>query len=322
MKKINALKKEHTAISFFSGCGGSSTGYKLAKFKVLYANEFIPEAANTYKANHPGTIVDSADIRTINPKDVLKSVNLKRGELDLLDGSPPCSAFSTAGSMSKGWGEVKKYSDTTQRVDDLFFEYVRVLKYMQPKTFVAENVPAIAFGNAKCYYIEILTALRECGYNVQAAVLDSSYLDVPQVRKRLIFVGVRNDFVKRGFVPVFPKPNTYQIKTSDILPHIVGIRDPAISLYISAQRPFFTITASDATTTETARFSSGAFVETQCGEQRKLTIAELKILSSFPKDFELTGTFQQQWERIGRAVPPLMMYHVAKTIRDKILKLL
>ena len=114
--------------STFSGCGGSCLGYRMAGFRVIYANEFIPEAQRTYKTNHPNSYLDGSDIRTLTPEKLLERAGLERGELDLLDGSPPCSAFSTAGRREEGWGKVKQYSDGAQRVDDLFYEYARILK--------------------------------------------------------------------------------------------------------------------------------------------------------------------------------------------------
>ena len=102
------------------------------------------------------------------------------GQLDLLDGSPPCASFSTSGTRDAGWCKVKKYSDVHQRVDDLFFEYVRLIKGLQPKTFVAENVSGLVKGKAKGYFKIILAALKECGYNVSCRVLDAQWLGVPQ----------------------------------------------------------------------------------------------------------------------------------------------
>lgn len=96
-------------VSTFSGCGGSSLGYKMAGYRVLWANEFIPAAQETYEANHPNTILDKRDIRTIQPQDILNATGLRRGELDLFDGSPPCASFSMAGIREEGWGKVKKY---------------------------------------------------------------------------------------------------------------------------------------------------------------------------------------------------------------------
>lgn len=161
------------AVSLFSGCGGSSLGYKMAGFKVLWANEFIPAAQETYHVNHPDTILDTRDIRLVQAQDILDAIGLKMGELDLLDGSPPCASFSTAGKREKGWGQVKQYSDTKQRTDDLFFEYARLVQGLQPKVFVAENVSGLVKGTAKGYFLEILAALKACGYNVVAKVLDA-----------------------------------------------------------------------------------------------------------------------------------------------------
>ncbi len=127
---------------------------------------------------------------------------MKAGELDLFDGSPPCASFSTAGKREAGWGKVKDYSDTKQRTDDLFLEYVRLLRGLQPKVFVAENVSGLVKGVAKGYFLEILAALKASGYRVTCRVLDAQWLGVPQQRQRTIFVGVREDL---GLDPVHPK---------------------------------------------------------------------------------------------------------------------
>ncbi len=163
MSEIAALPwNGFNVISTFSGCGGSSLGYKMAGFRVLWANEFIPAAQETYRANHPATILDTRDIRKVTVESVLEATGLKAGELDLFDGSPPCASFSTSGLREKAWGKVKDYSDTKQRVDDLFYEYTRLLKGLQPKVFIAENVSGLVKGTAKGQFIEILTALRAC----------------------------------------------------------------------------------------------------------------------------------------------------------------
>jgi DNA (cytosine-5)-methyltransferase 1 len=182
-----------TAVSTFSGCGGSSLGYKIAGFKVLWANEFIPAAAATYRANHPGTVLDTRDIRKVQPADILEAIGMRAGDLDLFDGSPPCASFSTAGKREKGWGRVKPYSDTRQRVDDLFFEFARLVRGIQPRVFIAENVAGLVSGTAKGYFLQILRELKAAGYRVEARLLDAQWLGVPQMRKRVIFQGVRED---------------------------------------------------------------------------------------------------------------------------------
>ena len=120
-------------VSLFAGVGGSSTGYRLAGGKVLAVNEFIEDAQNSYAKNYPDTHIFPQDVRELTGEMILNQIGLKRGELDILDGSPPCASFSTAGKKEKMWGEVKKYSNTEQRVDDLFFEFSRLVREIQPK---------------------------------------------------------------------------------------------------------------------------------------------------------------------------------------------
>jgi DNA (cytosine-5)-methyltransferase 1 len=220
MEEIAAIPwNGYNVISTFSGCGGSSLGYKMAGYRVLWANEFIPAARETYRANFPDAHIDDRDIRSVTAEDILAATGLQVGELDLLDGSPPCASFSTAGKREEGWGRVKPYSDTTQRTDDLFFEYARLLQGLQPKVFVAENVSGLVKGTAKGYFLDILHALRACGYVVRAKVLDAQWLGVPQMRARLIFVGVRQDLADTfGVAPVHPKPLPYSYTVREALP--------------------------------------------------------------------------------------------------------
>ncbi len=325
-------------VSTFSGGGGSCTGYRMAGYRVLYANEFIPAAQETYKANHKSSYLDPRDIRKVSADDILQIVGLKTGEIDLFDGSPPCSAFSTAGKREKGWGKTKAYSDDAQQVvDDLFFEYCRLLNGLQPKAFVAENVSGLVKGSAKGYFKNILQALKGCGYNVKAQVLNAAWLGVPQARERLIFIGVRNDLCKE---PVFPKPFKYQYTIRDAIPWVAdesvksepesdisrfaigaewrklspgGQSDKYFQLVRSSpNKPVGTITASGGNSS-----AAGVTHPYQC---RKFSIAECKRLCSFPDDYQLIGDYSQQWERMGRSVPPLMMRAISATIRDEILR--
>lgn len=334
-------------VSTFSGTGGSCLGYRMAGYRVLWANEFIPAAQQCYKANHPKSILDVRDIRLVQPEDILDATGLKVGEIDIFDGSPPCAAFSTAGKREAGWGKVKQYSDTKQRVDDLFFEYARLVKGTQPKVFVAENVSGLVKGTAKGYFIEILKTLKACGYNVKCKVLDAQWLGVPQMRQRAIFVGVRNDL---KLEPVHPSPLPYRYTVRDALPWIVNVKLGGKPFnYQPAYHPSPTIMQTDSTRSESAYLSGGGWVESETDiskyaigkewdcvtqtagrsssadvvhptEKRKFSIAELKRICAFPDDFILTGTFAQQWERLGRAVPPVMMSHIAKTIQLEILE--
>lgn len=279
-----------------------------------------------------------------------------------------CASFSTAGKREAGWGKVKQYSDTKQRTDDLFFEYTRLLKGLKPKVFVAENVSGLIKGTAKGYFLEILKALKDCGYNVKCKVLDAQWLGVPQARQRTIFIGVRQDL---GLEPIHPMPLPYRYTVRDALPWITkiemgkGFRE--VEVIPSEASPYQTVGTSLTSgnglatnieaETDISRYAIGREWDnikqgeksdkylnltkpsldkpcptvTQAGgnittasvvhptEKRKFTIPELKRICAFPDDFILTGSYAQQWERLGRAVPPVMMKAIASTIRDEIL---
>jgi len=304
----------YNVISTFSGCGGSSLGYRMAGFEVLWANEFIPIAAETYRLNHTA-YVDESDIRQVQSEEILDRLSLKKGELDLMDGSPPCDSFSTAGKGSEKWGKEKAYLGKRQRTDDLFFEYTRLLEGLQPKVFVAENVSGLVKGKAKGYFKLILQRLKDCGYNVKVKLLDAQWLGVPQARQRVIFIGVRNDL---GLEPKYPKPLSYRYTVRDVLPW---------SLRISHNKDYYHPSWKDSDCPSVAILGAGGnekggMIEAENDgsiEKRKFSIAELKRICAFPDDFQLIGTFAEQWARLGLSVPPVMMYHIAKTVREEML---
>lgn len=339
MEEIRAIEPNgFGAISLFAGCGGSSLGYRMAGFKMLWASEFVEAAAKVYAANKaPWTIVNDTDIRHVDTDLVMKRLKIKPGDLDLLDGSPPCASFSTAGKRSEDWGKEKKYSDKVQRTDDLFGEYVRFVDAIRPKVFVAENVSGLIKGVAKGHFIEIMRALKACGYRVEARLLDAQWLGVPQARERLIFVGVREDL---GLAPAFPQPLScrYSVREAvadlsapvepetDITRFAIGAESARLNPGQQSDKYFSLVRApldgpSPTVTAAGGGHESGNSIASVMHptEKRKFSIAELKRLCSFPDDFALSGTYSQQWERLGRAVPPLMMRAVAETIREAIL---
>jgi DNA (cytosine-5)-methyltransferase 1 len=304
--------------STFSGCGGSCTGYRMAGYKVIWANEFVPAAQASYRANmESDCILDCRDVKTVTADEILSATGLQVGELDLFDGSPPCQAFSTAGKRERGWGKDKTYEHgARQKNETLFDEYIRLLRGLQPKVFVAENVSGLVKGVAKGFFIDILAALKDCGYTVKAKLLDAQWLGVPQMRQRIIFVGVRNDL---HLAPVHPDPLKYRYSVRDALPDIINVsqvlyngtdlRNTGTSLPCPTVNTICAIEAA---------VSTNYFVETET-EKRKFTIAELRRICAFPDDFILTGTYAQQWERLGNSVPPVMMYHIASKIKREIL---
>ena len=173
MKEIDEIPwNGYNVVSTFSGGGGSCLGYRMAGYKILWANEFVEEAQKTYRANHNGTYLDTRDIRDIKPEEILEQIGLKKGDIDLFDGSPPCCAFSTAGKREKGWGKKRAYSDgKSQQIENLFLEYIRILNGLQPKTFVAENVSGMVKGTAVGYFREYIKCMEQCGYKVKAQII-------------------------------------------------------------------------------------------------------------------------------------------------------
>lgn len=346
MRQVAATKANGlTVVSTFSGCGGSSLGYRMAGYTVLGANEFVEAAADVYRLNaSPATVLWPEDVRKLSGSKLLDDIGLGVGDLDVLDGSPPCASFSMAGARSRHWGEVTSYSDTKQRTDDLFFEYARLLDEMQPRAFVAENVRGLVIGVAKGYFKQIYKRLESCGYKVTAAVLDASWLGVPQARQRLVFVGMRNDL---GTTPTMPKPFPYRYSLADALAGLEAegrgngseMTDPETQKDIDFtrfaigpewrklqrgeyskryfqlsrprwDRPFGTVVAMGGNIC----IASG----THPDYSRKLNLRELRRVCSFPGDFALTGTYEQRWERLGRSVPPLMMKAIADNLAEQL----
>lgn len=336
----------YNAVSTFSGAGGSSLGLKLAGFKVLWANEFIPAAQKVYEQNHRNTYLDKRDIRTIKTSEILANSQLDIGEIDLLEGSPPCASFSTCGRLNKDWGKVKAYSSTEQRVDDLFFEYIRILRGLKPKVFIAENVKGLITGVGKGYFKWVLEELKKSGYRVKVKLLNAAMLGVPQKRERVIFIGVREDL---NVDPVFPTPLKYYYTIRDAIPNFTKRKklpkndlcwelspgkmmvlwrnsNPKVSYGHWSGVHYRLFGKEGMWNHRTADPDRPAYTIVQGSTSlyhpkypRSLSISELKRIFTFPDDFRLSGNFYQQWERIGRSVPPMMMYHIANTIRTEIL---
>lgn len=171
-----------TVGSTFSGCGGSSLGMKWAGGKVLFAIEWDANAVETYRLNHKGTPVLHRDIATVTVEELLTLTGLQPGELDVLEGSPPCQGFSTAG---------KRQIDDPR--NSLFKEYVRLLRGLKPKVFVMENVSGMVKGDMKHVFAIIMRELKASDYQVKCQLMNTMYFGVPQSRERVIFIGVRND---------------------------------------------------------------------------------------------------------------------------------
>lgn len=192
----NITKNNLNVFSCFCCGGGSTMGYKLAGYNSLGGNEIDPKMAAIYKANHNPKIFYQNDIRDL----INKEINKELYNLDILDGSPPCSVFSTASTKRETfWGKEKKFREgqKKQRLDDLFFHFLDFANKIQPKIIMAENVKGLIMSKAKYYARSIIAKYKEIGYQVQIFLLNSKYMEVPQSRERVFFIGIRNDIAKQ-----------------------------------------------------------------------------------------------------------------------------
>ncbi len=192
--KQSSDRKLFSYISFFSGGGGSSCGYKLAGGDCRFVNEFQQVAMDDYLANWPGTPNICDDIKNVTGKQIMEMTGLKVGELDLLDGSPPCPPFSMSGTKQKGWGKEKTaYGMKQKNIEDLTWEQIRIANEMQPKVIVCENVKGLTMEYAKEHLQRMVNDFEACGYTTVYKVMKGQFHGVPQKRERVFIVSVRND---------------------------------------------------------------------------------------------------------------------------------
>jgi DNA (cytosine-5)-methyltransferase 1 len=186
--KPNGLK----VFSIFSCGGGSTMGYKLAGYEVIGCCEIDPQMMRIYRANHNPRLSYLMGVQEFK---LVPDLERELFDLDILDGSPPCSSFSMAGSREKAWGDKKKFREgqAEQVLDNLFFDFIEVAKRLQPKIVVAENVKGLIQGNARGYVKEIFQGFKDAGYHCQLFLLNAAAMGVPQRRERTFFIANRLD---------------------------------------------------------------------------------------------------------------------------------
>jgi DNA (cytosine-5)-methyltransferase 1 len=190
------------AIDLFSGCGGLTEGLKQAGFRVVGAIECNELAAKTYKANHKDVTVWQTEIQKVSVAQVLRDLKLKRGELELLAGCPPCQGFSTITTLN---GKHKRMFDDR---NNLIFEFMRFVRGLKPKAIMLENVP----GLAKDWRLEsVLSELRQLGYICNSKILDAADFGVPQRRRRFVLLAGRKADI------AFAPPARYKVVVRDAI---------------------------------------------------------------------------------------------------------
>lgn len=329
-------------ISLFSGCGGLDLGFERAGFEIPVANEFDKTIWATFKANHPATKLIEDDIRNIKEEDFPSDV-------DGIIGGPPCQSWSEAGSL--------------RGIDDergqLFYDYIRILKKVQPKFFLAENVSGMLASRHDAAVKNIIAMFEECGYNVSVTMVNAKDYGVAEERKRVFYIGFRKD-IEIDFV--FPKGSTADNEKKITLRDIIwDLQDTAVpaapknyanpeainnneyftgaysTIFMSRNRvknwdeQAFTVQASGRQcqlhpqAPKMVKFDKNdcRFVEGKEHLYRRMTVREVARVQGFPDDFRfIYDKVDNAYKMIGNAVPVNLAYEIAASIKEQLEKAL
>jgi len=315
----NGLK----VLSTFSCGGGSSYGYKLAGYEVLGNVEIDHKINAMYVKNHKPKYNFRMDIREFNK---LQDIPDELYGIDILDGSPPCSTFSMAGSREKAWGVEKVFREGQKRqiLDELFMEFMNTVAILRPKVVVAENVDGMTRGKSRYYITMVIEEFKKLGYEVQLFRLNSMFMNVPQSRTRIFFIANRKKFPKlriqpaerpipygvvasRQAKPLNKSSKAYGLMKHSMLPTDASIGDINKRLY-GKESSF---------NTQIWRFNKVCPTVTAGGTAYREDICyvpdrDFVSVSTFPQDYDFNGNNPQYV--CGMSVPPLMMEYIARQI--------
>ena len=322
-------------ISLFSGCGGLDLGFEKAGFDIPVANEFDKNIWKTFEINHPQTKLLKEDIRKLDTKDF-------PSDIDGIIGGPPCQSWSEAGSL-------KGIEDDRGK---LFYEYIRILKSVQPKFFLAENVSGMLADRHSEAVKNILKMFEECGYDVSLTLANAKDYGVAQERKRVFYIGFRKDLnIKFDFPKGSTEDDNKKITLRDI---IWDLKDTAVpageknqhnpnainnnEYFIGSYSPIFmsrnrvkswdeqafTVQASgrqcqihpQAPKMIKVDKNDCRFVEGKENLYRRMTIREVARVQGFPDNFKFVySNTNDTYKMIGNAVPVNLAYEVACAIK-------
>jgi DNA (cytosine-5)-methyltransferase 1 len=322
-------------VSLFSGCGGLDLGFLKAGFDIAWANEYDKDIWATYEANHANTTLDRRDIRQIPSNEIPDCVGII--------GGPPCQSWSEAGTQ-------RGLEDDRGK---LFLEYVRVLREKQPLFFLAENVSGMLHGKHSQAVSNIVSAFEAVGYDVSFRLLNAMHHNVPQERKRVIFVGCHRS-LNRQFdfenVDRFPQIPTLQQAIGDLkdtaipalatnktngenclFPNHEYMIGGFSSIYMSRNRvrswqePSFTIQAGgrhaplhpQANKMLFVEKDKFAFDERSSFPYRRLSVRECARIQTFPDHFIFHyKDLGAAYKMIGNAVPANLGFALAQAIHQ------
>jgi DNA (cytosine-5)-methyltransferase 1 len=318
LKDANFTKDKGTVFSCFACGGGSTMGYKLAGFDVVGCNEIDPKMMEAYRVNHKPRYSFLEPIQKFKDRNDLPE---ELFNLDILDGSPPCSSFSMAGNREKDWGKEKKFREgqAEQVLDTLFFDFIDLAKRLQPKVVVAENVKGMLLGSAKEYVRKIYDAFKEAGYElrVKPYLLNAATMGVPQRRERVFFIAIRKDLAGQFMEQVDMFQTAPKLKLEFDEPEIPikkfakGILKKETQNY--SENRFGDVMldlnrASNTIATDINRYwlSENMLIDTDT----------VSLIGSYPLDYNHLEFNNPQY-LIGMSVPPVMTANIATEIYNQ-----
>ena len=329
-------------ISLFSGCGGLDLGFEKAGFDIPVANEFDPTIFETFKANHPQTHLIEGDVRQITKEDIAPYID---GEIDGIIGGPPCQSWSEAGAL-RGINDAR---------GQLFFDYIRILKEFKPKFFLAENVSGMLANRHSEAVENIISMFKECGYDVSLTLANAKDYGVAQERKRVFYIGFREDLgIKFEFPVGSTSDDSKKITLRDIIWDLQKTAIPAAphnkhnpksinnnEYFTGAYSPIFmsrnrvkswdeqafTVQASgrqcqlhpQAPKMIKVETNKCKFVEGHENLYRRMTVREVARVQGFPDTFQfIYSDLDDAYKMIGNAVPVNLAYEIALSIKSHI----
>ena len=340
LKDAQFTKDKGKVFSCFACGGGSTMGYKLAGFDVIGCNEIDPRMNKVYVENHHPKFNYLEPIQEFKLRKDLPS---ELYSLDVLDGSPPCSSFSSSGNIGEDWGKEKKFREgqAMQVLDTLFFDFIDLANELQPKVVIAENVKGLLTGEAISYVRRIYDEFDKSGYYCQHILLNAQYMGVPQQRERVFFLCLRKDlaepflyqydmFTQRPRIEMAFKEEPIQISeftdykgkevTSPVLRNLWENRQYGDKDQSEANMRLFGkpsnfgqsyVYQNQVCWTLTAKESSIIHFD----EPRILSKHEVNCVSTFPQDYNYME--ESPHYIAGMSVPPVMMAQVASNVYEQ-----
>lgn len=312
--------------SIFSCGGGSSMGYKRAGFEVIGNCEIDPKMNAIYVANNNPKYNYNMDIRDFLKEELPDELY----DIDILDGSPPCTPFSIAGDREDSWGKEKVFREgqKAQQLDDLFFVFLDAVEELRPKIVIAENVSGMLTGKAKGYVNLIVKRFREIGYEVQLFNLNAAFMEVPQKRERAFFIANRMGYPRLKLNFKYRPMRFGEVRTKEAgmalgedtkFKKLLDLAKPSdksfsdINIRLGNKDKNYNekIVWDDdicPTVTDSGRRYRGC-------DKTYFSIGDIKAVSTFPQDFNFIKNSDKNVNFVcGMCVPPNMMAHIATEI--------